>query len=228
MTDDLHTDRLTHRRAIREAAAQREMELLPAILAEGDIRLSEGRCDQAADEHATATAPLQTELSDLETAAVARIADRLPANAEEDARRAELTTEIAEATGELEVVAQAERKIQQSLLAKVQYIRQGLLPPDTILAALSRPPLANPRLLAELFVSRERLKWLRARAKAAEKALDRLHFSVAEIRAGRMTDNLGFFLGKVYEWELERDTAGRELSEATAEGQRVQREIFDE
>ncbi|HUT91572.1 MAG TPA: hypothetical protein VMY37_18890 [Thermoguttaceae bacterium] len=222
------SERLAHRRSIRLAAAKRDLELAPARLAEADIAASELRVDAAADEHSTACAPLQEELAALEQAAIGRVADRLPANAEEDARRAELIGEIGVLTTTLEAAVAAERKIQSSLLAKVQYIRQGHLPPDTILAALSRPPLANPRLLAELFVSRERIKWLRARAKAAEKALDRLRFSVGEIKAGRMAENLGFFLGKVYEWELEGGAVAKEIAAATSEGQRVHSEILDE
>lgn len=226
--DPTDSERMARRRAVREQAARRDAELLPAVLAEADIAASENRCDQAADEHATNTAPLQIELSELEAAAIVRIADRLPADSERDARRAELVGLIAEATVELEVVVAREREIQGVARQKARRIRQGHPPPDTILAALAKPPAASPRLLAEAHVARERVRWLQARRQAAEKALKIHAFNAAEIRGGRTSGDLGVFLGKVAAWERERDAVGQELAEAMTEGQRVYQEILAE
>jgi len=54
-TDPDDSDRMAKRRAVREAAARRDLELAPAVQAEADIKLSEQRIEAATDKHGKKT-----------------------------------------------------------------------------------------------------------------------------------------------------------------------------
>ncbi|MBN2577644.1 MAG: hypothetical protein JXB10_01455 [Pirellulales bacterium] len=227
-TDPDDSERLARRRSIREQAARRDLELQPAVLAEADVKASERRCDELAEQHAMATAPWQSELSALEERAIARIGQRKPVNSEEDERRAELTKLISSATADLERAIAAEREIQAVARQKARRIRQGHPPSDTILAALAKPPLASPRLLAEQHVARERAKWLRVRQQAAEKSLRIQTYNATEIRADRMSGDLDAVLARVAAWEAELSAVTEEMTAALAEGEKIHQRLIDE
>ena len=179
--------RLARRRAVREAAARRDMELAPALLAEQDVRDSESRCDQLADDHARLCEPWQTELGELEQRAIERIGRREAPDADEDARRGELSRLIVEATSDLEKAIAVEHELQADRRRKARKIREGNPPGSILLMALSKTPLANPRLLAELHVCRERIRWLKVRESAAERSLKIHRYNLSEIQAKRKT-----------------------------------------
>jgi hypothetical protein len=222
------TERLSRRRSLREQAAQRDIELLPARLAEQDIEASRVRRDEAADQHSIATQPLQEELGRLEEAAISRIGRREPPDAEADARRAELTQLIAAATAELEAIIRREREIQSIARRKARKIREGRPPADVLLMKLAQGPLASPRLLAEQHVCRQRVQWLEARRKAAKKALEINQYNVAQLTAGRMFGDLAAATARVAAWEREVAAVAGEIAAALAEQERIHQALLDE
>ena len=141
-TDDpeAESDRMARRAAVREAAARRDIELQPALLAEADIKASEARCDQLADEHARTCAPWQEELQTLEQRAIERIGRREPPDEDEDSRRTELTKLIAEATSELEQAIESERDLQATARCKGPQDSRGTSPSRYCLDGIGQAP----------------------------------------------------------------------------------------
>ena len=225
---EAETERMRRRRAVRESAARRDIELRPALLAEKDVRDSEARCDELADSHQRVCQPWQNELTELEELAVKRIGAREPPNTEEDARRGELARLIAAATADLEKAVADEAAIQSIARRKARKTREGKPPSDTILMALAKPPLANPALLGEQFVRGEQLKWLKARQQAAEKTLKICQYNLNEIRAKRMSGDVAVWQGKVSSWEAEVGAVGNEITIALAESDKAYREMIEE
>lgn len=224
----VEAERMERRRAVCRMAARRDLELEPALLAEADVKASEARCDQLADEHAKTCGVWQTELAELEQRAIERIGRREPPDTDEDARRAELAKLIATATADLEKAIAAEREIQAIARRTARKIREGRPPSSTILMALTRPPLVNSRLLGQEFVFREKIKWLKARQNAAEKTLKICRYNVSEIAAGRMSGVLSVWTGKSAAWECELQAVGSEIASTLAEAENLHRRMIDE
>ncbi|NLS92850.1 MAG: hypothetical protein GXX96_11910 [Planctomycetaceae bacterium] len=221
-------DRHARRRAVREASARRDLHLQAALLAEADVKASEARCDQLADDHQRLCSPWQAELGELEAKAIARIGRREPPDAEEDERRGELAKLIATATSELEAAIALEREVQGVARRKARKIREGHPPGVLILAALGKLPLANPRLLAELHVAQQRVKWLSARKSSAEKSAKIHRYNADEIQAKRAHGDLAASLRHVANWTAEIEAVGSELAAALTEAERVHRAMIDE
>jgi len=215
-------------RAVREQAARRDLELQPAVLAEQDIRASESRCDALADQHQQTCQPWQTELAELEQTAISRIGQREPPDTEQDARRAELTRWINQATSDLETAIATEHELQAIARRKARLIRQGKPPGYTILAQLSKPPLASPQLLAEQHVAKERTKWLRARQQAAEKALKIQKYNVEAIQENRIYGDLQAKQRRLEHWQAELEAVGEELAEAMVQAEQAHQALLDE
>lgn len=225
---EVETERQARRRAVREAAAKRDLELQPALLAEADVKASEARCDALADEHQRLCAPLQDELALLETRAIQRVGRREPPDVEEDARRVELAKLIADATSDLEKAVTAEHELQTDRRRTARRIRQGKPPAETLLLALAQPPLVDPKLLGEQFVLREKIKWLKARQNAAEKTLKICQLNATEIRKGTTSGDASLWQGKCEAWEGELAAVGSEIAEALAEGKALHQAMIDE
>ena len=155
-------DRMAKRREVREQAAQRDIELESALLAEADVRASAERCESFADSHQATCQPWQTELAELERSAIQRIGRREPPDEEEDTRRVELSKLISEATRSLEESIAAERELQAVARQKARRIREGKPPSDTILAALTRPPLVDHKLAIRSFCLEQKIKWAKS------------------------------------------------------------------
>lgn len=227
-TDPDDSDRQRRRQQIREQAARRDLELQPALVWEADIRASQARCDAAADRHATATAPWQSELKDLEARAIARIGRREEPDADEDQRRAELIGLIAEATRDLETTVNREREIQAALSHKANRLRMGHPSGYTILGALAQPPLASPALLVKLHVAQQRTAAATGRIARAQAALKIAEYNLDGVRRGVISGELSVYEHKKACWEAELEAAQREQADAQREGEAIHRAMIDE
>lgn len=227
-TDPDDSDRLRRRADIRAEAAtlQFQKDRIPVL--ETTLSESHQRVEVATNAHAATCDPLQKELKTLEAQAVERIQQRQPADEAADARRAEILREIADANATLEAVVEAEKVCRAPTEREVWRLRNEVLDPKAVLSRLGQPPLANPKLLAEQHVANERVRWLRARQHAAEKARAIQRSNVEEIRADRITGDLEAKMRRLAGWEAEVTAAAGELVAALGEAETVHKEMIDE
>jgi hypothetical protein len=204
------------------------MELAPALLAEQDVRDSESRCDQLADDHARLCSPWQAELSELEQAAISRVSRREAPDAEEDERRAELTKLIGTATSDLERAVAEEHDLQSVARRKARKIREGNPPGEILLMVLAKSPLANPRLLAELFVAKQRIAFATARIAAAKTGLKIAEGNLDGIRRNAVSGELAVHTHKANCWRAELAAGEAEQAEALAEAEKIHKAMIDE
>ena len=229
--EDQHSDeqdRLARRAGIRQQMAEHAVELQRAAALEDEVRQSHLRVEAAAELHRQETEPIQAELETLEKHAVRRIAERAPADQEADRRRRELIGQIAAANSALELVVDCEKKLRRPAEIEAGRLRQEFVSPAALEVRLGQPGLANPELEIQLFTAQQAAKFASARQAEAVRAGKIIAYNCQEIRAGRMSGDRAAQERRLAKWQAELAAAGEAATAATAEGNRIHRQILDE
>lgn len=228
IVDHHDTERLARRRAIRSEAAKLQFEKDKIPVLEATLADSHQRVEVATDAHTATCAPLQLELSTLESEAVARIGRREPPDETADGRRAELLREITDENGRLETIVEAEKVCRAPTEREVWKLRNEVLDPKAVLSRLGQPALASPSLLLAAHCASQATRFASARREHARRSLKLHEANVGGLRCGQITGNLTAELFHVSKWEAEVAAAGAAVGEAIAEGQRIHKAILAE
>ena len=226
--DSADAERLRRRAAVRtEAAAlQFEKDRIPVL--ETTLVKSNQRAELATDAHAAVCGPLQSELSTLESEAVARIQRREPPDETADGRRAEILREIAGENTRLETIVETEKTLRAPSEREIWRLKNRVLDPKAVLVRLAQPSLANPSLLVKTHVAGQATRFASARLDHARQALRVHQANVDGLRRGRITGDLSAEMFHIQKWEAEVAAAGEAVGEAMANVQKIHREIVNE
>ncbi|NLS96619.1 MAG: hypothetical protein GXX96_31170 [Planctomycetaceae bacterium] len=227
-TDADDAERLRKRADVREKAFRLQLEKDKIGPLEAVLTDSFARVETATDAHAAVCGPLQTELNILEAAAVERIQQRQPPDAIDDARRVQILREITSENATLEAVVEAEKTFRAPTERQIWELKNQVTDPNAILLRLGQHPYASPKLLGELHVAQQRIKWLRARQQAAERSLKIHTYNRDEIQAKRSHGDLAASLRHIANWTAEIEAVGSELADAMTSADSVHKQLLNE
>lgn len=175
-------DRKPLQRTFREELArlglgQRKVDELAVRIAGFDQR-----ADAAATKHSAICLPLQDELRQVEKRIIGNVADRLPADPADEARRIELVNQLAAENETLAREIRAIDEMRETVRNERETLRNSLPPRNVIESKLCGEDVADEALLDQMVVAGGALKYQIARVEAAREKLDRAKSKMQEMR----------------------------------------------
>ena len=172
---------------------------------------------------------MQSELATLEQAAILRIANRQPSDAEENARRGEIITEIGGFNRVLEEITERCRRLRAPLEQERQKLLVQSASWQTVQAKLTRPPLVNPALAIEAHILECRKSAAGGRISTATRALRIVGANIASIHEGRMSRaDLPPQQARHDRWSAELQAASQEQADAMEAGEALMARMLEE
>ena len=226
----IEAERLAKRASVRRQIAKLQVEQSRIRDLNAVIAKVNAQTDSASDEHQAACLPLQSELAELESKQIERLANRQPADPAEDARRAEIVAKIGEHNRQLELVIEANKSTVAGIHKQISEITQAgqhRQENETTLRNRLAGELATEPQRDRQWLLQQRIRFANARYDAAKRTAEDIAGVLAPDQNGRIKGDIGILRERLRRWKLEELDACQQRDEAVAESEALRRECID-
>lgn len=227
--NDIDSDRLRQRAAIRRELGAVEVVELKVRELTAAIEASDRRRESSADEHGRTCRPIQERLQAIEAEMTTAFAAGKQVSKAIETERKDLLRQLAEANETLERECTIQKQLVIPLRKERENLQVSVAGQKTILQnKLASPPLGRRDLLDAIELAKKDSDWAQPRLRAAEQHIALNTERIEQATREREPGHAATYAGRLRIWKLEAEHVQRLMSGAQREIDRLRKIAIDE